>query len=107
MNKYLSRLVKHTLLTNEECRDDLLLTIKNVHDKEMQIWCYTKEQYYDAFFKGNLSSVHTIRRLWQHVQERFPELRGKEWEQRQRQAGMIAQEIAEEKYHQMQLFRND
>ena len=62
MNKYLSRLVKHT--------------------------------------------VHTIRRIWQLVQEKFPELRGKEWEQRQKQAGMISQEIAEEKYHQIQLFDN-
>jgi hypothetical protein len=106
MNKYLSRLVKHTLLSNEECRDDLLLTIKNVHDKEMQIWCYNKEQYYDAFFGGNLSSVHTIGRIWRLVQERFPELRGKEWEQRQKQAGMISQEIAEIKYHQIQLFDN-
>jgi hypothetical protein len=106
MNKYLSRLVKHTLVSNEDCRDDLTLTIKSVHDKEMQIWCYDKSEYYDAFFGGNLSSVHTIRRIWQLVQEKFPELRGKEWEERQKQAGMIAQEIAEEKYAQLELFKD-
>jgi hypothetical protein len=104
MQKYLSRLVKHTLLSSEECRDDLLLTIKYVHDKEMQIWCYNKEQYYDAFFGGNLSSVHTIRRIWQFTQEKFPELRGKDWEERQKQAGLMSKEIIDSKNAQLDLF---
>jgi hypothetical protein len=107
MNKYLSKLVKHTLLTNEDARDDWMLTIKTVHDKEMQIWCLSKEDYYDAFFSDKFSNVDTIKRLWAMVQEKFPELRGQKWEERQRQAGLIAKEIAEDKYHQMELFKND
>jgi hypothetical protein len=103
--KYLSRFVKQTLVKSIEARDDLMLTIKLVHDKEMELWCYTKEQYYDAFYSGNLSNVHTIRRIWQFVQEKNPDLRGKDWIERQKQGGLISQEIAVEKScHQLYLW---
>lgn len=105
MNKYLTRLITHILIDDEPARDDWMDTIRQVHDREMAIWYFTKEQYYEAFFSGHLSNVHTIKRLWQLVQEKHPELRGKTWEERQRQGGMIAAEIAEDKLYQLSLFQ--
>lgn len=106
MNKYLTRLIKNILLNDVDSRDDWMSTIRQVHDKEMSLWCFPKEEYYDAFFGGNLSNVHTIKRLWQLVQEKHPELRGKTWEERQRQGGMVAAEMAAEKLLQLSLFGN-
>ena len=106
MNRYLSRLIKHILIDDKSARDNWMDTIRQVHDREMQLWCFSREQYYDAFFEGNLSNVHTIKRLWQLVQEKHPELRGDTWEERQRQGGMVAMEFAEEKFHQLELFNN-
>ena len=100
--RYLTRLIKQILVKDEASRDDWMLTIKQVHDKEMELWCYEKTEYYDAFFKGHLSNVHTIKRLWQLVQEKFPELRGVTWEERQRQGGMVASEFAQ--FNQLNLF---
>ena len=104
MNNYISRLIKYTLLKNEAARDDVYLTIKIVHNAEMQLLCYTPENYYEAFYSGNLSSVYTIGRAWRYLQERHPELRGKEWEERQRLAGLVSKEIMEEKNYQLDLF---
>jgi hypothetical protein len=107
MNKYLTRLIKHILINDTAARDNWMDTIRQVHDREMQLWYFTKEQYYEAFFAGNLSNVHTIKRLWQLVQEKHPELRGETWEERQRQGGMVAAEMAEDRYFQLDLFGND
>ncbi len=104
MNRYLYRLIKNILKKDELSRDDWMLTIQQVHDKELALWCYTQEEYYKAFFSNKLSNVHTIKRLWQFVQEKFPELRGKTWEERQRQGGMVAAEMVEEKIIQLEMF---
>lgn len=107
MNNYLSRLIKVILMYDEDARDDWMDTIRQVHDKEMNVWCYDKCQYYDALFSNKLSNVHTIKRLWQLVQEKYPELRGKTWEERQRQGGMVAREMAEDSYYQTSLFNEE
>lgn len=107
MNKYLTRLVTNILVNDTEARDNWMLTIKQVHDREMQIWYYKESEYYEAFFSQKLSNVHTIKRLWQLVQEKYPELRGETWEERQRQGGMVALEMAEERFIQMSLFEDD
>jgi len=104
MNKYLTRLITNILQNNIPARDNWMQAVKEVHDKEMQLWCFTKEQYYDAVFGGHLSNIHTIRRLWQFVQERNPSLRGETWAERQKYGGLVAQEVAESKYHQLDLF---
>jgi hypothetical protein len=106
MNKYLTRMITIILTNDVDARDDWMSTIKQVHDKEMVIWYYDKSQYYDAFFSNKLSNVHTIKRLWQLVQEKNPELRGETWEERQRQGGMIAKEMVEEKFYQLSLFND-
>ncbi len=96
MNNYLTRLVKNILLENEIARDDWMLTIQIVHDKEMALWYYKKEDYYDAVFSKKLSNVDTIKRLWALLQERIPELRGAKWQERQIQGGMVANDIVDD-----------
>lgn len=103
MNKYLSRLVKHTLLVNEDSRDDVYLTIRIIHDKEMELLCYSKNQYYEAFFSKTLSNVESIGRIWRLAQEKYPNLRGKLWEERQKAAGLLRKEFADGTY-QLNLF---
>lgn len=97
----------HILLEDEDARDDWMLTIRKVHSKELILWCYPKEDYFEAFFDNKLSNVQTIIRVWRLIQEKYPELRGKKWEERQRQGGMMAQEFAEQKYFQLELFSQD
>ena len=97
MNHYLSRLVRQTLTENKASRDDWMILIKEVHDKELNLWCYKKEDYYDAFFSEKLSNVSTIVRIWRLMQEKCPELRGLEWESRQKQGGLMAKEIIDDK----------
>ena len=92
--RFLIDKIRRILVDYEESRDDLLLTIKMVHDSELEILNVKKEQYYDVLFDGQLSSVHTIKRLWQFIQEKLPELRGKNWIKRQVQSGQISKEFA-------------
>jgi hypothetical protein len=93
MNICLTKTISSILLRDEAARDSILLTIQHVHDEELSMWGISKEGYYDAVFSSKLSSVHTIRRTWQMVQEKRPELRGKLWEQRQKQAGIFVSEL--------------
>lgn len=92
MNNYLTRLVTQILINHEECRDDYMLTIKMVHDRELKIWWLDTTEYYNALFSNKLSNVQTIGRLWRLIQEKRPELRGKSWEDRQKKAGAYVDE---------------
>jgi len=71
------------------------LLFRQIHDKELKILSYDKTKYYDALFSNKLSNVHTIKRLWQLVQEKYPELRGHTWVERQRQGGVVGKEFAQ------------
>ena len=104
MNNYLTRLVVQILVNNEDARDDWMLTIREVHERELSIWYMSKADYFDAFFSGKLSNVQTIGRIWRLAQEKRPELRGKNWEERQKQSGLLAAEFAEEQLIQASLF---
>lgn len=104
MNNYITKLVKHILLNNEDARDDWMLTIKEVHDREMEVWAYSKEQYYEAFFSNRLTNCQTIIRLWRLIQEKYPELRGKEWTERQMQAGIIKADFIKKHFSQLDFF---
>jgi hypothetical protein len=87
---YISRLVLDLLEKNVESRDDMMLTVRYVHDFEMAMLNVKKSEYYDSLFDGKLSSIKTIDRIWRKIQEAYPNLRGKEWEYRQYQAGIIS-----------------
>lgn len=93
MNKHLIYTIKETLSNNLSSRDDWMIMVKVIHDKEMHILNINKNDYYEFFMGGKLSNIQSIVRCWRLVQERYPELRGKDWELRQRQGGMMSSEI--------------
>jgi hypothetical protein len=101
---YISKLTIAILKNNESSRDDMMLVVKSIHDFEISILGKEKSDYYECFFSGKLSSVKTIDRIWRKIQEKKPELRGKEWDMRQVQAGIISINVAAEKYGQLNIF---
>lgn len=103
LNSYLTRLIIQILINNKESRDDWMLTVKEVHDREMMVWYINKSEYYDAIFSNKLSNVQTITRIWRLAQEKRPELRGEQWEQRQKLAGIISDEMVDENNVQYKL----
>ena len=106
MNKYIARFVVEILKNNVDSRDNLLIVVKIIHDFEINILEKKKEDFYDLFFSGKLSSFKSIDRTWRKVQELKPELRGKNWELRQVQSGEISiEQIANKK--QLKLFDNE
>lgn len=106
-HRYLTKLVYSILTHDKASRDDWMIVIKEVHERELPMWGYTKETYFDAFFNNKLSNVQTITRIWRVIQEKCPELRGENWAERQAQAGLIASEFVSEKDIQITLFNND
>lgn len=93
-SKNLTKSVVILLTNNPEFRDDWLGTIRMIHDKEMETHNIShQDYYYSIFFTDKLSNIDTIKRLWAMVQEKRADLRGKSWEERQRQGGMIAKEM--------------
>jgi len=94
MNYKVIKLIARCLEKLPEARDSWMMTIKYVHEREMELLCVDKEEYFDTLYAEKLSDPCTIRRLWQKVQEERPHLRGTTWEERQRQGGVLAKEIA-------------
>ena len=104
-NKNLTKIIFNLLVNDESLRDDWLSTIRMVHDIEMTNQSIFKQDYYYAiFFSDKLSNVTTIKRMWQMVQENCPSIRGKTWEERQRQGGMITREMMFFDQTQLDLF---
>jgi hypothetical protein len=94
INVSLIQLIYNILSNDTETRDDWMLCIKEIHSIEMKIHGITKDDYFEKLYEKNdegeypyFSNVHTIKRLWQKVQEDFPNLRGLTWETRQKQGG--------------------
>lgn len=88
MSNYITRISKEVLKNNKESRDNMMLVVKSIHDFEMSMFGIDKKNYYEYLFKGQfLSSIKTIDRMWRKLQEEHPELRGDEWEERQRLGG--------------------
>lgn len=104
MTNYLARLITQILINDEDARDDWMLCVRQVHERELAIWYMSKEQYFEAFFSEKLSNVQTIARLWRLIQEKRPDLRGKTWEERQRMGGLMAKEFADMETIQSKLF---
>lgn len=102
-NYFLSKTIYRLLSENKKMRDDYVLLCKEIHMKEMDFLNYKKEDYFDLVFGEKLSNTHTIARIWRAIQEKCPELRGDEWEERQKQGGLIRSEIAENKEIMKQL----
>jgi hypothetical protein len=99
INVSLIQLIYNILDNHAETRDDWMLCIKNIHSIEMTIHGISKDNYFDKLFEKDsegeypyFSNVHTIKRLWQKVQEDYVHLRGETWEQRQKQGGQFSVE---------------
>jgi hypothetical protein len=90
MPNYITRITIDVLTHNEDARDDMMKVVQCIHTYEMAKFNITKETYYDALFGGKLSSIKTIDRIWRKVQEEKPNLRGKEWIERQILSGHIS-----------------
>ena len=104
-NKNLTKVILNLLIKNEYLRDDWVHTIRMVHDFEMGIHGIVEQDYYyTIFYTEKLSNVHTIKRLWQMVQEFRADLRGTTWEERQKQGGMIAKEMVSIDPSQLKMF---
>jgi hypothetical protein len=107
-NKNLTKIILSLLVNNPELRDDWVSIIRMVHDIEMDLHkIVVQDYYYAVFFTEKLSNVHTIKRLWQMVQESREDLRGKTWEERQKQGGMIAKEMVFIDPKQLKMFSNE
>jgi hypothetical protein len=105
VNKNLTRTIVNLLTHNFELRDDWLSTIRMIHNEEMRIHKIPEENYYNSvFFTDKLSNTYTIKRIWGMVQENRPDLRGKCWEERQRQGGIISREIVFFDVKQLKMF---
>jgi hypothetical protein len=96
INVSIIQLIYNILSNDEETRDDWMLCIKEIHSIEMKLHGISKTDYFDKLYEKNdegeypyFSNVHTIKRLWQKVQEDFPNLRGFTWESRQKQGGQF------------------
>ena len=100
---YVSKMVAGILHQNIEARDNVYVVVKIIHDFELSVLEKDKHDYYELFFSEQLSSFKTIDRIWRKVQEEKPELRGKNWELRQVQAGKISIEVIAQK-KQLKLF---
>ena len=105
MNNHITRVTIDLLTKNSEARDNMMLTVRYVHDFEMALFKIDKSDYYDALFSERLSSIKTIDRLWRKVQEAYPNLRGADWEKRQIQAGLVSEEIMRESGGQLSFFQ--
>ena len=104
MNNYLTRELFELLKSQVTARDNMLECAQHVHNLEMAALNIPREDYYDAFFGGRLSSVKSIDRIWRKIQEDVPELRGSEWEARQAQSGRIDIEDLSYLKNQLNLF---
>ena len=107
INATLIQLIYNLLSNDVETRDDWMLCIKEIHTIEMTFKGISKNDYFVKFYEknedgeySNFSNVHTIKRLWQKVQEDFPNLRGLNWEGRQKQGG---QYVVSNDYYDNQL----
>ena len=69
------------------------MTFKGISKNDYFAKLYEKN---DEGEYANFSNVHTIKRLWQKVQEDFPNLRGLTWEERQRQGGQYVPNTIDE-----------
>ena len=107
INVSLIQLIYNILSNDSETRDDWMLCIKEIHSIEMKIHGIKKEDYFEKLYEKNdegeylyFSNVHTIKRLWQKIQEDYSHLRGLTWEARQKQGGVyISDSLIEDRQY--------
>ena len=101
---FISRMIYYILVNDIESRDNWMLVVKKVHDIEMVNYNIAKADYYDSLFSFKLTNPQTISRIWRKIQEHNVELRGQQWEDRQKAGGYIRNKIAEGEFFQLDIF---
>lgn len=97
-NKVIAERIRELLLTHPVLRDDDLRLIANMWGQEVDTHNLPLADFLRMFAGGAITSPESIRRVRQKLQETFPELRGKRWEERQkRHEEAIRHEIMEGK----------
>jgi hypothetical protein len=99
----LKKLVIHHLKEFPKTRDDVFYLIKMLHDWQMEHYNIPQSKYYDYLFGEKLFSTKTIDRTWRKALADHPELRGKNWQKRQIQAGLMALKLVNKNMNQNQL----
>ncbi len=96
INVSIIELIYNILSNDKETRDDWMLCTKEIHSIQMKLHGISKADYFDKLYEKNnegeyhyFSNVCTIKRLWQKVQEDYPNLRGLTWESRQKKGGQF------------------
>ena len=101
---FISRMIYYLLVNDIPSRDDWMLVVKKVHDIEMVNYGIDKVDYYDSLFSFKLTNPQTISRIWRKIQEHNVELRGQNWEDRQKTSRYVREKIAEGEFFQLDMF---
>jgi hypothetical protein len=101
---FISRMIYYLLVNDIPSRDDWMLVVKKVHDIEMVNYGIDKVDYYDSLFSFKLTNPQTISRIWRKIQEHNIELRGQNWEDRQKTSRYVREKISEGEFFQLDMF---
>ena len=101
---FISRMIYYLLVNDIPSRDDWMLVVKKVHDIEMVNYGIDKVDYYDSLFSFKLTNPQTISRIWRKIQEHNVELRGQNWEDRQKTSRYVREKISEGEFFQLDMF---
>ena len=87
--------VKALLIKSPELRDDdnRLIASYYYHESEYNLLKITALDFLSDFAEGKYTNPETIRRCRQKLQEQYPELRGKLWEEKQCAANEVKKEV--------------
>ena len=97
-------MIYYLLVNDIPSRDDWMLVVKKVHDIEMVNYGIDKVDYYDSLFSFKLTNPQTISRIWRKIQEHNIELRGQNWEDRQKTSRYVREKISEGEFFQLDMF---
>lgn len=89
--------IKEILTSNQLARDCDTTLMKVIHDQELKKLNINKNISRSEYFElqKQLPNYQTIERARRKLQEKYPELRGKKYEQRQKFARVFAKELKE------------
>lgn len=92
--------VKELLKKNEHLRDDDNKLVANYWYKELQnssvnTNSFTAHDFLNLYANGNMTPADSITRARRKLQEQFPELRGKNWKERQKHTEKVKKQLYE------------
>lgn len=93
--------VKEKLTATPAYRDDMGLLATNIWKEDIEqetgfpARMISYEHFEKLYISGKLSNAISIRRYWQVLQRKYPELRGKMWEERHGYAEKVSDHLKE------------